>query len=270
MKITFTHSKAHLALFSSLFVGTIALSACGGGDSTLTRQLPFGAGGSSGSGSGSGSGGSSGSGGASGGASSSPSPSPSPAAALSAGPGVIDASVGNVAQIGVLDPSNAPLTVTASGGTLPGLLNTIAGLTNGVLMPSGKGTAQLTLTAPAGTTLASLLGPNGSTLQICVQNTTNCTTVQLTGNALNPAFTSSLASVALTPGNSTTLSLSALPGVNPNNFTLVSSNANVTTQALGNGSFSINVAANAGVPTSVVLTASDGAGHQLQIPVEIF
>jgi len=176
-----------------------------------------------------------------------------------------------VAQIGILDPGNAPLTVTASGGgTLPGLLNSIDGLANGLLMPNGNGTAQLTLTAPVGTSLASLLGPNGSTLQICVQNTTNCTTVQLTGTALNPAFTSSLASVALMPGNSTTISLTALPGVNPNNFTLVSSNANVTTQALGNGSFMISVAANVGVPTSVILTASDGAGHQLQIPVQIF
>lgn len=50
---------------------------------------------------------------------------------------------------------------------------------------------------------------------------------------LEPSFTSSLASVALTPGNSTTLSLTALPGVNSSNFTLVSANAYVTTQALG-------------------------------------
>ncbi len=175
-----------------------------------------------------------------------------------------------MAQIGILDPGNAPLTVTASGGTLASILNTIDGLANGVLMPSGNGTAELTLTAPIGTALASLLGPNGSTLQICVQNTTNCTTVQLSGNALNLIFNSSLASVALMPGNSTKLTLSALPGVNPNNFTLVSSNANVTTQAIGNGSFTINVAANVGVPTLVILTASDGAGHELQIPVQIF
>jgi hypothetical protein len=130
----------------------------------------------------------------------------------------------------------------------------------------------LQLNSVLGQNIETLVGLGGSTLKICQQgSTTNCASVALTSNPTGLVLGSSLASIALEPGQSTPLSVSALPllgGVGP--FTAASSNTNVTVTPTGSGTFTVAAAAGAGVPTSATITVTDALSHSITIPVTVF
>jgi hypothetical protein len=130
----------------------------------------------------------------------------------------------------------------------------------------------LQLNSVLGQNLETLVGLGGSTLKICQQgSTTNCASVALTSNPTGIVLSSSLASIALEPGQSTPLTVTAIPllgGAGP--FTAVSSNANVAVTPTGYGTFSVAAAAGVGVPTSASITITDALRHTIAIPVTIF
>ncbi len=175
-------------------------------------------------------------------------------------------------NIGILDPGKFPLTITGTGGLTPTILGLVSNLVSGVLTPDSNGLATLQLNNVLGQNLETLVGLGGSTLKICQQgSTTNCASVALTSNSSGIVLGSSLASVALEPGQSTPLSVSALPllgGLGP--FTAVSSNANVVVTPTGFGTFTVAAAAGTIVPTNATVTVTDALSHSIAIPVTVF
>ncbi len=175
-------------------------------------------------------------------------------------------------NIGILDPGRYPLTVTATGGLTPTILGLVSNLVNGILTPNSSGLATLQLNSVLGENIETLVGLGGSALKICQQGSaTNCASVALTSNPTGIVLGSSLASIALEPGQSTPLTVTALPllgGVGP--YTAISSNANVVVTPTGFGTFTVAATAGVGVPTSATITIRDALNHTIAIPVTVY
>jgi len=117
-----------------------------------------------------------------------------------------------------------------------------------------------------------VLGANATVLNVCETAMTPnvCAPVTLTQNAAADQIGSNLSSAVITPGTFQLLMLASKAGVTKvENFTVTSSNNNVTVTNLGNGQYDLGAAANVGTPTTATITATDGMGHTITIPVMV-